>query len=451
MTLRLLKIFTIVAPIIFIGLFELARHYLFAEDEPMLIGNLILLVAVTIAAFFFSRYIFGVIEKTQKDNLRRNEELTALNSVALAVSESLNPEVILRRALDRVIQTTRADAGEILLLDEQRKAVERHVSSGFTPEAIRDKAPLSIEESLLITLNMSGKGILVPNLSQDASLSESPIAKRGFRSLVGAPLISENNNIGVIILLGSAPGHFSQEDLQLLNNMGYQISMAIENARLHEQVQLLSTLEERERIAREMHDGIAQVLSYVGTKSQTARQLISTGQMENAKAQLLQMEDVAQERYVDVRESILGLRSTISVERDITSVLKEYISHFNQMSKIKAKLEITDNSILSLPTTSQIQVTRIIQEALSNIRKHVKVGHAHVQISTGNNRLEITIADDGRGFDISNVKHNGWPHFGLQTMKERSDSIGGTLDIRSSPGAGTKVVFTIPINREVGI
>jgi nitrate/nitrite-specific signal transduction histidine kinase len=449
MTLRLLKIFTIVAPIIFIGLFEIVRHHLFVEDKPMLIGNLILLAAVTIAAFFFSRYIFGVIKKTQRDNLRRNEELKALNSVALAANESLNLEVVLYGALDRVIQTTAADAGKILLLDEEGKLVERRVSSGFPSEIVQDKDAFSSEESVLVDFIISGKGMVVPDLPHDARLSESSIAQRGFRSLVAVPLISENNNIGAILVTGLAPRRFNDEDLQLLNNMGYQISIAIKNARLHEQVQLLSTLEERERIAREMHDGIAQVLSYVGTKSQAARQLISTGHAENARDQLLQLEDVAQDLYNDVREAILGLRSTISTERDMTSTLEEYILNFSQMSNIRADLEIKGNSILSVSTTSQIQITRIIQEALSNVRKHAKASHASVQISTSNNRLEIIIADDGKGFDVSNVKHNGWPHFGLQTMKERSDSIGGILDIRSTPDEGTKVVLTMPIDKGV--
>jgi nitrate/nitrite-specific signal transduction histidine kinase len=253
----------------------------------------------------------------------------------------------------------------------------------------------------------------------------------------------------VVVVFGVSPGHFNQEDLDLLINMGYQISMAIENAHLHEQVQLLSTLGERERIAREMHDGIAQVLSYVGTKSQAARQFISTGQLENAKDQLFQLEDVAQDLYADIREAILGLRSTISAEGDVTSALKDYISKFNQMSNIRADLEITDNSILSLPITSQIQITHIIQEALSNVRKHAKASHAHVNISTIENRLEITVGDDGKGFDVLNVQHDGWPHFGLQTMKERAASIGGILNIRSTSSEGTNMVLTIPINQGV--
>jgi nitrate/nitrite-specific signal transduction histidine kinase len=449
MTLKLLRIFTIVGPAIFVGLFELVRHYIFVEENPMLVGNLILLAAFTIVAFFFSRYIFGVIEKTQRDNVRRNEELKALNSVALDINKSLSLAAVLHKALSRVIQTTRADGGEILLLDDKGKLVERLVSSEFLLEMVQDENSLSFEEDTLANLATVQKGFLLSDLSHDARLSESSLAQNGVRSLAVVPLIHENNTLGVVLVISLNSGQFNGNDLWLLNNMGYQISMAIENARLHEQVREIGIMEERERIAREMHDGIAQVLSYVGTKSQAARQLISTGQVENAKSQLLQLEDVTDDLYGDVREAILGLRSTISLEKNMMSNLKEYISRFGHMSNVKTDLEIRDNSVLSLPSSFQTQIIYIIQEALSNIRKHAKASHAHVQISTRDGQMEVTVSDDGTGFDPSHGKQDGWPRFGLQTMKERANSIGGTLDISSIVGEGTKVVLTVPMKQEM--
>jgi nitrate/nitrite-specific signal transduction histidine kinase len=447
MTLKLLRIFTIVAPVIFVVLFELVRHYIFVEENPMLAGNLALLAAVTIAAFFFSRYIFGVIEKTQRENLRRNEELKTLNSVALNINKSLNLQVVLHQALSRVMQTIHADGGEILLLDDKGELVERLVSSEFPSEIVRDRTSFSSEEDALVNLITSQKRMLVSDLSHDVRLFGSPLAQRGLRSLAAVPLIHESKNIGVILVTGLAPGRFNDDDLRLLNSMGCQITIAVENARLHEQVKLIGTIEERERIAREMHDGIAQVLSYVGTKSQAARELISTGQAENAKSQLLQLEDVAQDLYGNVREAILGLRSTISIEKDMISNLGEYISHFSQMSNVKTDLEIKDNSVLSLPSSSQTQIIHIIQEALSNIRKHAKANHAHVQITTGDNQIEIIVSDNGKGFDPSRIENDGWPHFGLQTVRERASSIGGALDISSTCGEGTRVALTVPLKQ----
>jgi two-component system nitrate/nitrite sensor histidine kinase NarX len=117
------------------------------------------------------------------------------------------------------------------------------------------------------------------------------------------------------------------------------------------------------------------------------------------------------------------------------------------MSNVKTDLEIKDNSVLSLPSSSQTQIIHIIQEALSNIRKHAKANHAHVQITTGDNQIEIIVSDNGKGFDPSRIENDGWPHFGLQTMRERASSIGGALDISSTCGEGTRVALTVPLKQ----
>ncbi len=449
MTLKLLRILTIVSPVIFIGLFELARHYLFIEENPMIIGNVILLTAVTVAAFFFSRYIFGIIDKTQKDNLRRNEELKTLNSVAYDINKSLNLDVVLRKALSRVIETTHADSGEILLLDDDKKIVERVMSSGFFSEEVNRNTYFTSGEFSLAYKAIVEQGLLIHDLNRDDRFSENQLIRKEFRSLIAVPLLHESNSIGVVLVASITPGHFNDNDLQLLNNMGYQISLAVENARLHEQVKEIGTIEERERIAREMHDGIAQVLTFVGMKSQAARQFLITGQTENANDQLLRLEEVARDLYADVREVILGLRSNISATKDMASNLKEYLSRFSHMSNIKTELEITDGSIFSLPSSSQTQILYIIQEALSNIRKHAKANNAHVTISNCDSRIEITVSDDGRGFSTSSAKQNGFPHFGIQIMKERMNSMGGNLEIKSRLGEGTKVVLALPIEKEI--
>jgi nitrate/nitrite-specific signal transduction histidine kinase len=368
--------------------------------------------------------------------------------VALDVNKSLNLDEVLRKALSRVVQRTRRDSGEILLLDDNGELVERVISPEYPLEAVIDTNSFTSGEDFLVNIAIDEEGTLVSDLSLDERFSKSSLAQKGYSSLVAVPLIHESNVVGIMVVTSLTPGHFNDGDMQLLNNMCYQISIAIENARLHEQVKEISTIEERERIARQMHDGIAQVLSYVGTKSQAARQLISTGHIENARDQLLQLEEVAQDLYGDVREAILGLRSNISTNKDMVSNLKEYISRFTQMSNIKIELEIEDGSNLSLSSSSQTQIIHIIQEALSNIRKHAKASHAHIQLSSDDRRVEITVSDNGKGFNTTDIKQDGWPHFGLQTMKERASTIWGNLEIISKPGEGTKVVLTVPIKQE---
>ncbi|MBI2906058.1 MAG: GAF domain-containing sensor histidine kinase [Chloroflexi bacterium] len=440
---KILKIVTIGAPPLFVALFELARHTIFVERSPTTTGILLVFAGTLVGAFFFSRFVFGLIDRFQQESVRRSQELAVLNSVALAVSDSLNLDVVLYRALDKVLEVTGAEAGEMFLLDEQSGEMVRRAHSGVFPEAFQQKTRFRLGEGLDGKVAQSGQPVMVRDLSDDPELG-GMLRERKSCSLVSVPLRSKDSTIGVVNLLSLKVGRFAADDTRLLMNMGNQIAVAVENARLHERVQSVAALEERERIAREMHDGLAQVLSYVNTKSQAVRMLCASGRAAEAEAQLIELENVAQEVYADVREAILGLRATASKGSAIVATLKEYIFRFSQMSGIRTELEVSDDN-LSLPKSIELQVIRIIQEALTNARKHAKAITARVRISSKNTSLQIVIQDDGVGFNHADTRRGEWPQFGLQTMRERAESIGGNLEINSAPGKGTRVTLRVPL------
>lgn len=445
MNLKILKILTIFAPAIFIWLIEVTRHRVFVESDPMTIGNIVVSVVVLIGSFIFSRVIFGVIERMQNESLRRNKELAALNSVALAVSESLNLDVILYSALDKVLEVTAAESGELFLWEEQSQEMVRRVHAGLFPEAFLEKTRFRLGEDFAGTVAQYGEPIVVQDLSRDSRLLRSKVRESGFHSLASVPLKSKNVVIGAINIATLKLRDFTSEDIQLLTSIGNQIAVAIENALLHEKVQDMAALEERERIAREMHDSLAQVLGFVNTKTQAARQLLSTGQTDQAGEQLNQLEDIARETYADVREVILGLRSTAAApQKGMLYTLKEYLFRFSQLSNIKTELQVNDGISVSLPAARELQVIRIIQEALTNVRKHARPSHAWVTISGEDDQVKIVIKDDGKGFDVSHIRRGNWPQFGLQVMKERAESVKGTLDIVSAIGQGTSVILRVP-------
>jgi signal transduction histidine kinase len=350
-----------------------------------------------------------------------------------------------------VLHVTGAEAGEIFLLDEQADEMVQQVHSGLFPEAFQEKTRFRMGEGFIGAVAQAGEPIVVEDISKDPRWLRDKVRGSGFHSLVGVPLKSKNAVIGVINLATLSRRRFTPEDIQLLTNIGNQIAVAIENARLHERVQGVAALEERERIAREMHDSLAQVLSYVNTKTQAVRQLLATGQEAQAETYLKELEEVAQDTYVDVREAILGLRSTGLLQKGMGSTLKEYIFRFSQLSNIKAELEMEDGGVSSLPTAIEFQVIRIIQEALTNVRKHARASHAWVRISANGDQVNIIIEDDGRGFNTSKIRRGEWPQFGLQTMRERAESVGGTLDITSTPGKGTEVKLRVPLTQRTGI
>ncbi len=158
----------------------------------------------------------------------------------------------------------------------------------------------------------------------------------------------------------------------------------------------------------------------------------------------MELEEIAKDMYADVREAIMDLRTTTLPHRDIASTLEEYVSRFSQMSGTKTDLTISNGNIPNLSPNAELQVIRIIQEALTNVRKHARASQAHVRISTEDGECNIVIEDNGLGFDVSDIRRGSRPQFGLQTMKERAESVEGTLDISSSPGSGTRVILSLP-------
>jgi signal transduction histidine kinase len=221
-----------------------------------------------------------------------------------------------------------------------------------------------------------------------------------------------------------------------------QAALAIDNAHLHEQVADLAVAQERVRIAHEMHDGLAQVLGYVNTKVQAAEMYMKRDKTEEAGAQLRELSVAARQAYSDVRESIVGLR-TLPGQRSMNEVLREYLDRWQEMSGISTSLVIDTD--VKLRESQELQLVRIVQEALTNVRKHAKASHARVELRRNGYDLVTTIVDDGLGFSAAARSRSQFPQFGLSTMRERAESIGGTLTVESTPGTGTIVRFTLPL------
>jgi signal transduction histidine kinase len=240
---------------------------------------------------------------------------------------------------------------------------------------------------------------------------------------------------------------FTSQEVALLVAMGQQVGVAIENAELYEELQGMATLEERSRIGRELHDGLAQVLGYLHLKSKTVERLLSSGQVSQAQDQLHDIQEVARETYGDVRESILGLRTTITPGTGLIPTLTEYLHKFSHQSGINARLVMGDGAEVDIAPLAEIQLLRIIQEALTNIRKHSQASRAWVRIEAEGGQALITVEDDGQGFDPSRVEGDGYGRFGLQTMRERAESVGGDLQLWAQPGQGTRLTIQFPLGR----
>jgi PAS domain S-box-containing protein len=224
---------------------------------------------------------------------------------------------------------------------------------------------------------------------------------------------------------------------------------------LLQQQRAVAVLEERERLARELHDSLGQVLGYLNVQAQAARELLSSGRTVEADAHLARLAVIAQDAHTDVREYILSVKAALSPEGGFFTALDQYLQRFEQRCEIQTELIVPDGLAEgALQPVVEVQLLRIIQEALSNVRKHAGARQVRVIFAVHADQAQVVVEDDGRGFDPS--PHPGPPpklgegdregaHFGLRIMRERAESVGGSLQVRSAPGQGTKVMVRVPL------
>lgn len=216
------------------------------------------------------------------------------------------------------------------------------------------------------------------------------------------------------------------------------------------QLRLLAVLEERDRIGREMHDGLAQVLGYVNTKAQAVREFLHAEQPQLAERQIEELVGAAREAYTDAREAIDGLRINGVQERGLSDVLRETTDRFARRSQLQTTLSIADGwEDGAISGTGRVQLMRIVQEALTNIRKHAGAEKATVSLEIEGAEAQIRITDDGAGFRLSRLLQPDYDRYGLRTMRERTHAIGGTFRIESVPGGGTSIVVRVPLANSV--
>ncbi len=252
--------------------------------------------------------------------------------------------------------------------------------------------------------------------------------------------------LGCLCVSSSRPRTISDHEVRVLGGLADQVAIAIQNAREFDRAGNVAIAMERERLAREMHDTLAQVLGFVNTKSQALHELLDAGRIDLVKEQVDQLTALSQELYADVREVILGLRAAISPERGLLPTLTDYLHAFAKQSGIDTQMIVEDGAReLVFSPAVELQLIRIVQESLTNVRKHAHARHAIVHFSTVDGHAELRIEDDGAGFDPVRIARGDWPQFGLKTMRERTESVGGAFVVVSRPNQGTQIVVQIPL------
>jgi signal transduction histidine kinase len=258
-------------------------------------------------------------------------------------------------------------------------------------------------------------------------------------SLMWVPLVVRDRPIGLLSLTSPERDAFDERDARLALAIARQAAVAIENARLHERARQAAVLEERERLARELHDSVTQSLYAVSLHAEAAGRALADGETAPAVTNLADIRETTQEALAEMRLLLFELRPPLLQERGLAAALQTRLRAVEARAGLVTEFEGED--VRRLRPEVEQELYRIAQEALNNVLKHAHASRVTVRLDAADGHAALEIADDGVGFDPS---LRGGDGFGLPGMRERVERLGGTLRVESAPGAGTRVRVEVP-------
>jgi two-component system, NarL family, sensor kinase len=384
----------------------------------------------------------GIRQKIETDTeklQRRNRELSILNVIAQAMNQEVDLTRALSAALTHVAELFDLKTSWIYLLDEEAKTYLAAAQN--LPPALAEH-PRRMGGSC-DCLWMYEYGVLEkPENITCSRLENLVVGTAGLRQHASIPLDARGKQLGVLNVASTDWGDLSEDDLQLLYLVGDLLGIAIERARLFSKSAESGAIEERNRLAREIHDTLAQGLTAIALQLETADALLETDNAnERARGAIAQALQLTRANLEEARRSVLDLRAAPLEGRPLAEALDGLVKEWAARRKVEASFEVV-GSTRPLPPRIEIGLYRILQEALTNIGRHAHAHCVSIQLQMMIDQIRLVIDDDGRGFDPALVGENS---FGLVGMNERAKLLGGSLEVGSSEGEGTQLEVIIPL------
>lgn len=388
-----------------------------------------------------------------------HRNLLALNAIASVLSQSLDLDTVLNSALDKTLEIMKVSTGGILLPDEEKQMLCYRVHRGLSRQYVQEVC-CRWGEDISGKAAQTGKPIVVEDISVDRRTTHPALIKaEGLRAFASVPLSSKEKVLGVLNIASREARKFSSEDIQLLENIAAQIAIAIENARLHQEVQqkdeirgeLLGEIlsiqeEERRRIARELHDETSQALAGLATSLEAMTGMLPPA-ADKIKARLRKAQSQSLSILGEIHKLIYELRPTLLDDLGLVAATRWLADNNLGADKVKVDFK-TMGRERRLPPQLETTLFRVIQEAISNIAKHAHASNVSISLDFQRNMIKAQVRDDGRGFNVEEaIRSKDRPRgLGLIGMKERVELVHGTLKIQSYPGGGgTKMDIEIPL------
>ncbi len=392
--------------------------------------------------------------RQQRDRLQvhvaeRTRELSLLYDLSALATRMQSLEALLHSSLTHLTTVLQCSAGIVFLAAERRK-VEKPVrlqvvaQRGIPPNLTLLDGMYPSEDGLFAALQAQQHPLLIANIAADPRV---PPAMRalGAQAMLLSPLQTSEQLLGVVGVLRDAAQEFTPEESALLATVTSQVSVAVQSQRLRQLAQQSALQEERQRLARDLHDSVTQSLYSVTLFAQASRSAVFAGNLALTQQYVGRLSEIAQQALKEMRWLIYELRPALVEEVGLVDALQRRLEMVERRAGVEAQLVIGE--MRELETTLEDTVYQIAQEALNNTLKHAAANFVIVRLNTDVRSLRLEIQDDGKGFDpVSAEKAAG---LGLASMRERAKQLGGTLTVTSKSGqGGTRVHLVVPLNKE---
>ena len=374
------------------------------------------------------------------DDSTADADLHAMSRAVLAISAEITVDALLQKMVDAARELVHARYAALGIPDGEG-GFEQFITSGMSDAQIAAIGPLPRTHGLLGAMLEDPAPFRTQDIKQDPRFIGWPDAHPSMGSFLGVPIVSKGAIIAAFYLTDkSHHGQFSESDQSIIEMLAAHAAIAIENARLYERSRELSVIEERNRLARDLHDSVSQTLFSVVLNAESAVTMLDRDGPD-ARPQLEKVRDLAREALQEMRSLIFELRPAELEADGLVATLGKHVEVLRRVGHIEIEFAVRGDRRLARDVEQGL--FRIAQEALNNTMKHAQARHVMVSIDLQGAAARLHVKDDGSGFNPSSPGVRS-KRLGLTSMRERAEAMNGELRIDSAPGAGTEVRVEVP-------
>lgn len=365
---------------------------------------------------------------------RRQAELEALYRADAELYRYLHLDHVFHALVDAAVDILEADKGDLMVWDQKHENLVVRAAVGFDPQTLKYMV-FAPGEGVTGEVAVTGQPVILEHAGIDPRPNKKILAAEGIQAFMQVPIKIGGEVFGVFSANYTRPHTFTEQEQRLLIALAQRAALAIENARLYEQAQELAALEERNRLARDLHDSVTQTLFGASMFADTAEHQLQADQIEQAKETLHKLRTTTRDALGEMRLLIYELRPPILEKEGLAAALEARLETVEQRAGLQTELHLDYHQRLSMEVEQQLFSIAI--EALNNSLKHAHAQKISVSLVNKGGSLTLQIADDGLGFDTQLARESGG--MGIRNMQERADQLGAAITLDSQPGKGTEI------------